>query len=157
MCAIHLHEPYIPLKNSRPRCYTKSPTAQDVFWPIPTLVSCAAVTRRWRLLSYAQNAVRYVADTHLLVRKSMKPGAAWRGSAYPGIINRRLFTNGRSREICSENEHYYIYIQCMYLIRTIPWRWCKSQVWVHMYYLMHIYIKYAMGPVKGAPSHPGCS
>ena len=106
---------HIPLKNSRPRCYTESPTAQDVFRPIPTLVSCATVTGRWRLLSYTQNAVRYVADTHLLVRKSMKPGAAWRGSAYPGIINRRLFTNGRSREICSGNEHYYIYIQCMYI------------------------------------------
>ena len=37
----------------------------------------------------------------------MKPDAAWRGSAYPGIINRRLFTNGSNREIWNENEHYY--------------------------------------------------
>ena len=26
---------------NRPRCYTKSPTVQDAFWPIPGLISCA--------------------------------------------------------------------------------------------------------------------
>ena len=31
---------------NRPRCYTKSPTAQDAFWPIPGLISCAEVTGR---------------------------------------------------------------------------------------------------------------
>ena len=27
------------------RCYVKSPTAQDVFWPIPGLISCTGITR----------------------------------------------------------------------------------------------------------------
>ena len=30
---------HISLKN-RPKCYTKSPTAQDAFQPIPGLISC---------------------------------------------------------------------------------------------------------------------
>ena len=30
--------------SNRPRCYAKSPTAQDAFWPIPGLISCAEVT-----------------------------------------------------------------------------------------------------------------
>ena len=34
---------HISLKN-RPRCHTKSPTAQDAFWPIPGLIRCAGVT-----------------------------------------------------------------------------------------------------------------
>ena len=38
----------VPLKN-RPRCYAKSPTAQDVFRPIPSLISCAGVTGGWGL------------------------------------------------------------------------------------------------------------
>ena len=29
---------------NRPRCYAKSPTAQDAFQPIPGLISCAGVT-----------------------------------------------------------------------------------------------------------------
>ena len=65
-----------------------------------SLISYAGVTGRWALMHKTP-------DTHLLVRKSMKPGAAWRGSAYPGIINRRLFTNGSSREIWNGNEHYH--------------------------------------------------
>ena len=32
-------------------------TVQDVFRPIPRLVSCIGVTGKWRLLSHAQNAV----------------------------------------------------------------------------------------------------
>ena len=44
-------------KESRPRCYVKSPTAQDVFLAIPVLISCAGVTRRWGLLSHAHAAV----------------------------------------------------------------------------------------------------
>ena len=28
-----------------PRCYVKLPTAQDVFWPIPGLISCTGMTR----------------------------------------------------------------------------------------------------------------
>ena len=39
----------------------KSPTAQDAFRPIPGLISCAGVTRRWGLLSHAQNAVGWLA------------------------------------------------------------------------------------------------
>ena len=39
----------------RPRCYAKSPTAQDVFQPIPGLISCAGVTVRWGLPYHAQN------------------------------------------------------------------------------------------------------
>ena len=35
---------------NRPRCYVKSPTAQDVFQPIPGFISCAEVTGRWGLL-----------------------------------------------------------------------------------------------------------
>ena len=50
---------HISLKN-RPWCYTKSPTAQDAFRPIPGLISCTGVTRRWGLLSRAQNAVRWL-------------------------------------------------------------------------------------------------
>ena len=30
--------------SNRPRCCTKSSTAQDTFWPIPGLISCAGVT-----------------------------------------------------------------------------------------------------------------
>ena len=30
--------------SNRPRCYAKSPTAQDVFWPIAGLISCTGVT-----------------------------------------------------------------------------------------------------------------
>ena len=30
--------------SNRPRCYAKSPTAQDAFWPIPGLINCAEVT-----------------------------------------------------------------------------------------------------------------
>ena len=41
-----------PLKN-RPRCYTKSRTAQDAFRPIPGLISCAGVTGRLGLLFHA--------------------------------------------------------------------------------------------------------
>ena len=46
----------ISLKN-RPRCYAKSPTAQDVFRPLPRLISYVGVTRRWGLLSHVQNDV----------------------------------------------------------------------------------------------------
>ena len=36
---------YISLnKEGRHSCYVKSPTAQDAFWPIPGLISCAGVT-----------------------------------------------------------------------------------------------------------------
>ena len=38
----------------RPRCCVKLPTAQDVFQPIPGLISCAGVTGRWGVLSHAQ-------------------------------------------------------------------------------------------------------
>jgi len=47
-----INEPHFPVKN-RPRCYEKSPTAQDAFRPIPGLISCAAVTGRWGLLYHA--------------------------------------------------------------------------------------------------------
>ena len=52
---------HISLNKSRPRCYVKSPIAQDVFRPIPGLISCAGVTGRWRLLSHAQHVVRWLA------------------------------------------------------------------------------------------------
>ena len=55
---ITIHSSYDPEKSS-PRFYAKSPTARDVFWPIPGL-TCAGVTRRWGLPSYAQNAVRWL-------------------------------------------------------------------------------------------------
>ena len=51
---------HISLKN-RARCYVKSPTAQDVFRPVPGLISCAGGTGRWGLLSHAQNAVWWLA------------------------------------------------------------------------------------------------
>ena len=59
-----LHEQsmnHISLKKYRPRCYVKSPTAQDAFRPIPGLISCAGVTGRWELLYHAQNTVRWLA------------------------------------------------------------------------------------------------
>ena len=43
------------------RCYVKSPTVQDVFWPVPGLISCAGAIGRWGLLSHSQNAVRWLA------------------------------------------------------------------------------------------------
>ena len=49
------------LKENRPGFYLKSPTAQDVFLPIPGLISCTGVTGRWGLLSHAQNAVGWLA------------------------------------------------------------------------------------------------
>lgn len=55
---ITIHYSYDPEKSS-PRFYAKSPTARDVFWPIPGLI-CAGMTRRWGLSSYAQNAVRWL-------------------------------------------------------------------------------------------------
>ena len=55
-----INEEHLPYKN-RPRCYVKSPTVRDVFWPIPVLISCAGVIRRWGLLSHAQNAVKWLA------------------------------------------------------------------------------------------------
>ena len=42
-----VNEPHLQ-KNGRPRCNAKSPTLQDVFQPIPGLISCAGVTRtKW--------------------------------------------------------------------------------------------------------------
>ena len=58
-----LHEQptnHISLKN-RPRCYTKSPTAQDTFQSIPGLISCTRVTGRLGLLFHAENGVRWLA------------------------------------------------------------------------------------------------
>jgi len=52
----------------------------------------------------------YPCTTHLLVRKSLKPGAALRGSAYPGIISFQLFTSGRSRENWSGSENKNAYM-----------------------------------------------
>jgi len=37
---------HISLKKYRPKCYVKSPTAQDAFRPILGLISCARVTGR---------------------------------------------------------------------------------------------------------------
>ena len=47
-----LHEQstnHISLK-SRPGCNTESPTVQDAFRPLQSLISCTGVTRRWGLL-----------------------------------------------------------------------------------------------------------
>ena len=41
---------HIFLKKNRPRCYIKSPTAQEAFRPIPGLISCTGVTGRWGLI-----------------------------------------------------------------------------------------------------------
>ena len=38
--------PHLP-KKDRPRCYAKSPTAQDAFEPTPGFVSCAGGDRGW--------------------------------------------------------------------------------------------------------------
>ena len=38
-----IDEPHSMNKKGRPRCYAKSPTAQDVFWPIPGLISCTLI------------------------------------------------------------------------------------------------------------------
>ena len=46
---------------SRARCYAMLPTACNAFRPIPGLINCAGVTGRWKLLSYAQNVVRWLA------------------------------------------------------------------------------------------------
>ena len=62
---------HISLKN-RLRCYVKSPTAQDVFRPIPGLISYTGVTRRGGLLSHARNAVRWLVLSKRLVE------ALWR-------------------------------------------------------------------------------
>ena len=58
---------HISLKKNRPRCYAKSPTAQDTFRPIPGLISCTGLTGKWGLVSYAQNAVRWLALSILQV------------------------------------------------------------------------------------------
>ena len=47
---------HISLKNW-PRCYANPPAVLDVFRPLPGLISYAGVTRRWGLLSHAQNDV----------------------------------------------------------------------------------------------------
>ena len=46
---------------SRARCYAMLPTACNAFQPIPGLINCSGVTGRWKLLSYAQNVVRWLA------------------------------------------------------------------------------------------------
>ena len=39
---------YVSLnKKDRPICYTKLPTVQHVFWPIPNLINCTGMIRRW--------------------------------------------------------------------------------------------------------------
>ena len=53
---------------NRPRRYAKSPTVQDVFQPIPGLISSAGVTGRWGLPSHAQNTVRWL----VLLKSSSK-------------------------------------------------------------------------------------
>lgn len=50
---------HISVKKGRLRCYAKSSTAQDVFQP--GLISFVGVTGRSELLSYAQNAVKWLA------------------------------------------------------------------------------------------------
>ena len=60
--SVSVHEQsmkHTSLKN-RPRCYVRSPAVQDAFQPISGLISCSGVTRRWGLLSHAQNAVRWL-------------------------------------------------------------------------------------------------
>ena len=47
-----LAQPHLPEKKVG-LVLCKSPTAQDGFWPIPGLISCAGVTGRWGLLSGA--------------------------------------------------------------------------------------------------------
>ena len=42
----------------RPRCYVKSPTAQDVFRPIPGLINCTGVTGRWESNRYAHSKLK---------------------------------------------------------------------------------------------------
>ena len=45
VCGMRMHAKHEQRTiSNRPRCYAKSPTAQDVFWPIPGLISCARVT-----------------------------------------------------------------------------------------------------------------
>ena len=55
---VHIHTHAHTYMNNlrRPRCYARSPTAKDTFQLIPSVVSCDGVTRKWGLLSYAQNA-----------------------------------------------------------------------------------------------------
>ena len=52
-------------------CCTESPTGQHTFWfwPIPDLISCAGVTRRWGLLLHAESAVRWHGSMYLLANK----------------------------------------------------------------------------------------
>ena len=45
---MYINKPHLPKKN-RPRCYAKSPTVQDMFWPILDLISCAGVAGKWEL------------------------------------------------------------------------------------------------------------
>ena len=62
---MYTSKPHLPKKINRPRCYAKSPTAQDVFRPTPSLISYTGVIERWRLLSHAQNGVRWLALTKM--------------------------------------------------------------------------------------------
>ena len=45
-----INEPHLPYKT---RWYARSPTAQDMFRPIPGLISCTGVSGRWGLLYHA--------------------------------------------------------------------------------------------------------
>ena len=62
---IKLHVYYInsqsTIRECIHRCYIKSTTAQNWFWPIPGLTSCAGVTGRWGLQSHARGGVRWLA------------------------------------------------------------------------------------------------
>ena len=67
---ITLHEqPHLPPKISLD-VMQSHPLFQDAFQPIPGLISCAGATGRWRLLSYAQNVVRWL---HLSIRSVEAP------------------------------------------------------------------------------------
>ena len=59
---------HISMKKSRPRCYAKSSIAQDAFQP--GLISSAGVTRRSELLSYAQNAAKWLALSERSVKST---------------------------------------------------------------------------------------
>ena len=72
-----INEPHLP-KKKRPRCYVKSPTAQDVFRLIPRLISYTGVTGRWGLLSHAQNAVSWLALSKTSISRSSSKAASLR-------------------------------------------------------------------------------
>ena len=64
----------------------KVTNTQDTFRPIPGLISCTRVSGGWRLLSHAQNAVRWLALSKQSVEAPLKHHLFVQLSLHAGVF-----------------------------------------------------------------------